>query len=43
MVKLKMKSVDFFDTWLGMMNNPWLVTGSDLIMRHQIPVFVAHR
>jgi hypothetical protein len=27
-LKLQMKSADFYDTWIGMMTNPWLVTGS---------------
>lgn len=58
-LKLRMKSADFYDTWIGMMTNPWLVTGSfgrsalsqvfrgsfseELIRRHEVPVFVAHR
>jgi len=59
MLKLQMKSPDFYDTWIGMMSNPWLITGSygrgvfsevfrgsfsdELIRRHQLPVFVAHK
>jgi len=58
-LSLRMKSEQFYDTWIGMMTNPWLVTGSfgrsalsevfhssfseELITRHQVPVFVAHR
>ena len=59
MLKLEMKSADFYDTWIGMMSNPWLISGSfgrgafsevfrrsfsdELIRRHQVPVFVAHK
>jgi hypothetical protein len=28
MVRLRMKPVEFYHTWIGMMTNPWLVTGS---------------
>jgi len=27
-LKLKMRPADFYHTWIGMMSNPWLVTGS---------------
>jgi hypothetical protein len=27
-LNLRMKSTEFFDNWVGMMTNPWLVTGS---------------
>jgi hypothetical protein len=28
MLKMRMRSEDFFGTWLGMANSPWLITGS---------------
>jgi hypothetical protein len=27
-LKLPMKSAEFYNTWMGMMRNPWLITGS---------------
>jgi hypothetical protein len=45
-LKLRMQPVEFYHTWVGMMTNPWLVTGSfskELISQHRVPVFVAHR
>jgi hypothetical protein len=27
-LRLRMRSADFYHTWIGMMSNPWLVTGS---------------
>jgi len=28
MLNLRTKAADFYDIWLGMMNNPWLISGS---------------
>lgn len=58
-LKLGFRSADFYDTWIGIMSNPWVVSGSfgrstlsqlfspgfstELIMQHQVPVFIAHK
>lgn len=58
-LKLQIRSAEFYDTWIKMMSNPWLVAGSfgraalsqafsesfstGPIMRHRVPVFVAHK